>query len=130
MLNEVKLIGNVGKEPEVHNYNNSDAPKCVVNLSIATSETYVKNGEKIEQTEWHRVVLFNNLAEIAQKYVFKGMKIYINGKLKTRDYVGKDGIKRYVTEIWGNKMLMLSSSNKKDNPKIVEDIPEINENDF
>jgi len=96
-VNKVILVGNVGADPEVR-YIESNTPVC--NLRIATSESYKnRNGEKVTNTEWHTVVLWRGLAEIAEKYVKKGMQLYIEGKIRTRSWDDKDGNKRYITEI-------------------------------
>lgn len=97
-VNKVILVGNCGKDPEVRN--TQDGRK-VVNLSVATSESWKDkaSGERKERTEWHRVVIFNdNLAEVAEKYIRKGSKVYLEGQLQTRAWE-KDGEKRYSTEI-------------------------------
>ncbi|BAX79504.1 single-stranded DNA-binding protein [Labilibaculum antarcticum] len=104
-VNKVILVGNVGKDPEVKYLDNGVA---VCNFSLATSETYNnKNGEKVTQTEWHNIVLWRKLAEIAESYVKKGMQIYVEGQIRTRNWEDKDGIKRYTTEIFGTTMQML-----------------------
>jgi single-strand DNA-binding protein len=97
-INKVILIGNLGQDPDVKFMPSGDA---VANVSIATSETWKdKNtGEKQERTEWHRVVFFGKLAEIVQKYVKKGSKIYVEGKLRTRKWQDKEGNDRYSTEV-------------------------------
>ena len=95
-VNKVILIGNVGGDPEIRRMPSGDA---VANVSIATSETWKdKRGQKQERTEWHRVVFFGKLAEIVEKWVLKGSKIYVEGKLRTRKY-DKDGQTHYATEI-------------------------------
>lgn len=103
-LNKVFLIGSVGNI-ETRVINNGDS---VATISLATDESYVnkQTGQKVEQTEWHRVVVFGKLAEIASRYVTKGSKLHIEGKLRTREWE-KDGVKRYTTEIVMNEMLML-----------------------
>lgn len=105
-LNKVQIIGNLGQTPDLRTMPNGEAV-CV--LSVATSEKWVdkKTGDKIERTEWHRVVLYRRLAEIAGQYLRKGYKIYIEGKLQTRKWQDKDGIERYLTEIIANEMQML-----------------------
>jgi len=110
-VNRVILIGNIGKDPEMKYFDNGDA---VCNFSIATSETWKDKttGEKQERTEWHRISTFKKLAEICGKYLVKGTKIYIEGKLRTRSWE-KDGSTHYVTEIIADQMQMLSS--KSDN---------------
>jgi single-strand DNA-binding protein len=97
-LNKVILIGNLGRDPEVRRLNSGDP---VVNLSVATSENWrdKASGERKERTEWHRVVIFNeNLAKVAENYLRKGSKIYIEGQLQTRKYTDKDGVEKYSTE--------------------------------
>jgi single-strand DNA-binding protein len=98
-VNKVILVGNLGKDPEVRRMTSGDP---VVNLSIATSENWrdKASGEKKEKTEWHRVVIFNkNLAEVAEKYLKKGAKVYVEGQLQTRKWTDKDGAEKYSTEI-------------------------------
>lgn len=106
-VNKVILVGRLGKEPEVRNLDNGNA---VANFTIATSESYKDRttGEKKEITEWHNIVLWRGLAEIAQKYLHKGDMVYIEGKLRTRSWE-KDGVTRYTTEIVGDNMTMLGS---------------------
>lgn len=96
-LNKVTLIGNLGAEPEIRRLNSGDP---VVNFRLATTETWRDGqGERQERTEWHSVVVFNeNLAKVAEQYLKKGMKVYVEGKLQTRKWE-KDGIERYTTEI-------------------------------
>ncbi len=105
-VNKVILIGNLGKDPEVRHLENGTP---VTSFSIATSESYKdkNSGEKVEKTEWHNVVLWRGLAEVAEKYLHKGDKVYIEGKLQTRSWE-KDGVTRYTTEIVGREMTMLS----------------------
>ncbi|MGC8803937.1 MAG: single-stranded DNA-binding protein [Bacteroidales bacterium] len=104
-VNKVILIGNVGKDPEVR-YIENGVPVCT--LPVATSESYVnKAGERVSSTEWHNVVLWRSLAEIAQKYIKKGTQVYIEGRIRTRSYDDKDGNKRYVTEIIANNLQLL-----------------------
>ncbi|HOK51870.1 MAG TPA: single-stranded DNA-binding protein [Bacteroidales bacterium] len=96
-VNKVILIGNVGKDPEVR-YIENGTPVCT--LPVATSESYVnKAGERVTTTEWHNVVLWRSLAEVAQKYVKKGTQVYVEGRIRSRSYDDKDGNKRYTTEI-------------------------------
>lgn len=96
-INKVILVGTCGQDPETRYLPNGNA---VTNLSLATSETWTdkQTGQKVEKTEWHRVVLFGKVAEIAGEYLRKGSQVYIEGKLQTREWE-KDGIKRYSTEI-------------------------------
>jgi single-strand DNA-binding protein len=98
-VNKVILVGNLGKNPEVRRMTSGEP---VVNLSIATSESWrdKASGERKEKTEWHRVVIFNkNLAEVAEKYLRKGAKVYVEGQLQTRKWTDKDGAEKYSTEV-------------------------------
>jgi single-strand DNA-binding protein len=106
-VNKVILVGRLGKEPEVRNLDNG---AVVANFTIATSESYKDKttGDKKEVTEWHNIVLWRGLAEIAQKYLHKGDLVYIEGKLRTRSWE-KEGVTRYTTEIVGDNMTMLGS---------------------
>ena len=103
------IIGNVGNAPEIKS---THGGKTIVNLSMATSESWKDKatGEKVEKTEWHRVVFYDKLADIVAQYVGKGTKIYISGKLQTRKWVDKEGIERYSTEIVANEMQILDSA--------------------
>lgn len=105
-VNKVILIGRLGKDPEVRNLDNG---AVVANFSIATSESYKDRttGEKKEITEWHNIVLWRGLAEIAQKFLRKGDMVYIEGKLRTRSWE-KEGVTRYTTEVVADNMNMLS----------------------
>jgi single-strand DNA-binding protein len=105
MRNKVQLIGHVGQEPEVKTF---DGGKKVANITIATNDYYINDkGDKIEQTEWHKVTAWGKVAEIIEKYVTKGKEIAIDGKLTYRSYDDKEGIKRYITEIVANEILLL-----------------------
>jgi single-strand DNA-binding protein len=98
-VNKVILIGNLGRDPEVRRMTSGES---MVNLSIATSESWKDkaSGERKEKTEWHRVVIFNeNLAKVAEQYLRKGSKVYLEGQLQTRKYNDKDGVEKYSTEI-------------------------------
>lgn len=106
-VNKVILVGNVGKDPEVRHL---DAGVAVANFPLATSETYTaKNGEKVTTTEWHNIVLWRGLAEVAEKYVTKGRQLYIEGRIRTRSYEDQNGVKKYVTEIYGDTMQLLGN---------------------
>ncbi len=107
-VNKVILVGNLGKDPESRYMPNGDA---VVNITLATTDTWKdkNSGEKKEATEWHRVVFFRKLAEIAGQYLKKGSQVYIEGSLKTRKWQDKDGQDRYTTEIVADTMQMLGS---------------------
>ncbi len=104
-VNKAILVGNVGKDPEVRHL---DSGVAVANFPLATSESYLaKNGERVTTTEWHNIVLWRGLAEVAEKYVTKGKQLYIEGRIRSRSYDDKDGNKRYITEIYGDVMQML-----------------------
>src|ERR671912_1904433 len=106
-VNKVILVGRLGKDPEVRNLENG---AVVANFTLATSESYKDKttGEKKEITEWHNIVLWRGLAEVAQKYLHKGDMVYIEGKLRTRSWE-KEGVTRYTTEVLGDNMTMLST---------------------
>ena len=102
------LIGNVGKEPEVKYV---DAGVCVASVRLATTERGYKlqNGTEVpERTEWHNIILWRGLAEVVEKYVHKGDKLYIEGQIRTRTYDDQNGVRRSVTEIWADSMEMLT----------------------
>jgi single-strand DNA-binding protein len=108
MKNKVQLIGHVGQDPEIKTF---DGGKKVANLTIATNEVYYKeNGDKVEQTEWHKISAWGKTAEIIEKFVTKGKEIAVEGKLTHRSYDDKDGNKRYVTEVVVNELLLLSKN--------------------
>lgn len=109
-LNKVEIIGRLGNDPEMRSLPNGEA---VATLSVATSESWVDkiSGERKEKTEWHRVVFYGRLAEVSGQYLKKGGLIYIEGKLTTKEYTDKQNIKRYMTEIQGRNLLMLSNTN-------------------
>ena len=109
-LNKTFLIGNLGRDPEIKYMPSGDA---LANLAVATTDSWKDktSGERVEKTEWHRVVLFKRLAEIAAEYLKKGSKVYIEGSLRTRKWQAQDGSDRYTTEIVANDMQMLGSSN-------------------
>ena len=105
LRNKVQLIGNLGNDPEIINL---ESGKKLAKFSIATNETYKnEQGEKITNTHWHSVVAWNKTADIIEQYVTKGKEIAIEGKLTSRSYEDADGIKRYVTEVVVNELLML-----------------------
>lgn len=112
-VNKVILVGNVGKDPEIRNL---DAGVKVANFPLATSETYTaKNGEKVTTTEWHNIVLWRGLADVAEKYVTKGRQLYIEGRIRTRNYDDQAGNKRYITEIYGDVMQLLGNRESAEN---------------
>lgn len=104
MKNKVQLIGHVGQEPEIKTVNN----KKVANLTIATNDYYYnEKGDKVEQTEWHRITAWGKPAEIIEKFVAKGKEIAVEGKLTHRSFDDKDGNKRYITEVLVNEIMLL-----------------------
>lgn len=108
-VNKVILIGNVGKDPEVRAL---EGGRKVASFSLATTEAYKdKNGERVEKTEWHNINFWGPITEVIEKYVKKGSKLYIEGKLRTRSYE-QDGVKKYATDIEGQTMTMLDSAGK------------------
>lgn len=114
-MNKAQFIGHLGKDPEIRH---TTSGKAVANFSLATSETFKKaNGEKETKTEWHNIILWSPLAEVAEKYMKKGSKVFIEGKISHRSYDDKDGIKRYVTDIVGRELIMLDSKPKEEGSK-------------
>jgi len=111
-VNKVIIIGNLGKDPEVRHTPQGIA---VASFSVATSESWndKSSGEKQERTEWHRIVVWNKLAELCGKYLAKGRKVYVEGKLQTRSWEDKEGQKRYTTEIVANTVQFLSSTQER-----------------
>ncbi|MBL7883417.1 MAG: single-stranded DNA-binding protein [Bacteroidia bacterium] len=129
-VNKVILVGNLGKDPEVRHL---EGGATVANFPLATTENFKdKNGNRQEQTEWHNIVVWRGLADVAEKYLKKGMTIYLEGKLRTRSWDDKEGNKRYTTEVVGETFTILS---KKENtstgsaedhsssPKTGDDLP-------
>lgn len=129
-VNKVILVGNVGIDPEIRYLEGGTA---VASLRLATSETYKnKSGERITQTEWHNIVLWRGLAEITEKYVKKGMQLYIEGRLRTRSWDDKEGNKRYTTEVVADAMKMLSrkeDDNTQSAGKQQGNVPDVEEPD-
>lgn len=110
MINKVILVGNVGRDPERTDFDNGGS---VANFSLATSENLKgNNGERQSRTEWHNVVVFGKLVDTVQKYVKKGDKLYLEGKIRTEIY-DKDGEKRYSTKVYVNSLRMLGGGNKQ-----------------
>ena len=106
-VNKVILVGNLGKDPEVRYLDNGVA---VANFSLATTENYKnKQGERVSQTEWHNIVFWRGLAEVAEKYLKKGDSVYVEGKLRTRRWEDKEGNAKYTTEILADNMTMLGN---------------------
>jgi single-strand DNA-binding protein len=112
-VNRVILVGNLGKDPEVRHL---DGGSTIAKFPLATSESYKDRttGERVKQTEWHNIVLWRGLAEVAEKYLKKGNQVYIEGKLKTRSW-DSDGVKKYITEVVADNMVMMSSKSSNDN---------------
>lgn len=107
LRNKVQLIGNLGTEPEVKTF---ESGKKVANFRIATTEIYRNaKGEKVKDTQWHNVIMWGKLAEIAEKYLEKGKEVAVEGKLVNRQYTDKDGNKKYFTEIQVNELLLLGA---------------------
>ena len=107
LRNKVQLIGNLGKDPEIKN---TDSGKKLVKFSVATNEIYTNpKGEKVKETQWHNLVAWGKLAEIAEKYLNKGSEVAVEGKLITKDYTDKAGNKKYITEVQVNELLLLGS---------------------
>ena len=129
-VNKVILVGNCGQDPETRVIPSTGA--SVTNLSVATSESWKDKvtGDQQERTEWHRVVFFNRLAEIAGEYVRKGSKLYIEGSLRTRKWQGQDGQDRYTTEIVGSEMQMLDSRGSSPSGEFTGSNDQIKNNEF
>jgi len=103
-INKVILVGHLGKDPEVRHL---EGGVTVASFPLATSETFNKDGKRVEQTEWHNIVLWRGLAEVASKYLQKGKLVYIEGKLRTRSFEDKERVKKYVTEVVAENFTML-----------------------
>ena len=123
-INKVILVGNLGKDPEVRK---SESGALLVRFSMATSEQYIdkNSGKRIENTDWHDVVVWGNLAEIAEKILLKGMKVYVEGKIKKRSWNDKEGNKRYSVDVVANELTVLSKITpilKKTTEKSIQDL--------
>ncbi len=103
-INKVILVGHLGKDPEVRYL---EGGVSVTSFPLATSETFNKDGRKVEQTEWHNIVMWRGLADVAAKFLQKGKLVYIEGKLRTRSFEDKEGVKRYTTEVVADNFTML-----------------------
>ena len=136
-VNKVILIGNLGKDPEIRTI---ESGAKVANFTLATNEVYKnKDGSKVEKTEWHNIVLWRGLAELAESYLKKGSQIYLEGRIKSRQWDDKDGNKRYITEIMGDNLTFLGggkggnteeyarenadNSTSADTPEVDDDLP-------
>lgn len=129
-VNKVILVGNLGKDPELKYLEGNIAR---ANFSIATSEYHKdKSGNKVEQTEWHNIVVWRSMAESAEKLLKKGTQIYLEGKLQTRQWIDKDGNKKNITEIVGESFLVLQrkENNANQNPTTTEDNNNVNFDDL
>jgi len=115
-VNKVILVGNLGKDPEVRSL---ESGAKVASFSLATTESYKnKDGQRVDQTEWHNIVMWRGLAEVAEKYLKKGGQIYLEGKIRTRTWDDKDGNKRYTTEIIADTFTMLGAK-REDAPQVI-----------
>lgn len=122
-VNKVILIGNLGNDPEVRYLESGQA---VANFSLATNRAYTtKDNERREETEWHRVVLWGKLAEIAEKYLAKGRTIYVEGRLRTRQWTDQNGVEKYTTEIVGETMTMLGGKGDQERTQATNATPQI-----
>ena len=111
LKNKVQLIGHVGSKPETKTF---DSGKKLVRFSVATNETYRNaKGDKVTETQWHNLVAFGKVAEIAEKFVEKGTEVALEGKLVNRSYVDKEGVKKYITEVHISELLLLGSNAAK-----------------
>ncbi len=110
LRNKVQLIGNLGKDPEIKKI---DSGKKLAKFSIATNEIYTNSkGEKVKETQWHNIIAWGKVADIAEKYLNKGSEVALEGKLVTKDYQDKEGNKKYFTEIQINELLMLGGKSE------------------
>ena len=132
MINKCILVGNLGREPDIKFTGDG---KAIANLAVATSESWTDKttGQKVEKTEWHRVSVFDKLAEVCQKYLHKGSKVYLEGKLQTRSW-DKDGVQQYTTEVvlsgWNSNLMMLDKKGEPVEPaEISADAPKIQPED-
>ena len=124
-VNKVILLGNLGKDPEVRRL---DDGRGVANFSLATSETYKnKSGEKVTNTEWHNIVLWSPLSDIAENYLKKGSQVYIEGKISNRSYEDKDGVKKYISEVVGREITLLGRAQSSDSMNTQESTTQNNQ---
>jgi single-strand DNA-binding protein len=111
-INKVILVGHLGKDPEIRHLDNN---VTVASFPLATSETFNKDGKRVEQTEWHNIVMWRGLAELAEKFLHKGKLVYIEGKIRTRSYEDRENVKRYITEIVADNFTMLGRKSDFEN---------------
>lgn len=114
-INKVILVGHLGKDPEIRFL---DGGVSVASFPLATSETFNKDGRKVEQTEWHNIVMWRGLADVAAKFLQKGKLVYIEGKIRTRSFEDKEGVKKYTTEIVAENFTMLGRKNDFDDNQL------------
>ncbi|WP_276089375.1 single-stranded DNA-binding protein [Pedobacter sp. JY14-1] len=126
-INKVILVGHLGKDPEVRHL---DGGVTVASFPLATSETYNKEGKRVEQTEWHNIVLWRGLAEVASKYLQKGKLVYIEGKLRTRSFEDREKIKKYVTEVVAENFTILGRKSDFEAPSERENTSHKVENEY
>ena len=128
-VNKVILVGTLGKDPETKTFANGGS---LTQFSIATSESWTdkNSGERKEQTEWHNIVLQNRLGEIAQQYLKKGSKVYIEGSLNTRKWTDQNGQERYTTQIKGSQLQMLDSANGNNQQQAQQPKPQQQQNSY
>ncbi|GAA4100320.1 single-stranded DNA-binding protein [Mucilaginibacter panaciglaebae] len=124
-INKVILIGHLGKDPEIRQL---EGGVSVASFPLATSETFNKDGKKVEQTEWHNIVLWRSLADVAAKFLQKGKLVYIEGKLRTRSFEDKEGVKKYTTEVVAENFTMLGRKTDFEpdtfqRQKVVDELP-------
>ncbi|EEI91388.1 single-strand binding family protein [Sphingobacterium spiritivorum ATCC 33300] len=112
-INKVILVGHLGKDPEIRYL---EGNVSVASFPLATSETFNKDGRKVEQTEWHNIVMWRGLADVAAKYLNKGRLVYIEGRLRTRTYEDKEGIRRYTTEVVAENFTLLGRKSDFEQP--------------
>lgn len=111
LRNKVQLIGNLGRDPEIKKI---DSGKKLAKFSVATNEVYTNSkGEKVKETQWHNIIAWGKVADVAEKYLNKGSEVALEGKLVTKDYLDKEGNKKYFTEIQINELLMLGGKSEE-----------------
>jgi single-strand DNA-binding protein len=125
-INKVILVGHLGKDPEVRHLEGGVA---VASFPLATSETFNKDGRKVEQTEWHNIVMWRGLADVAAKFLQKGKLVYIEGKLRTRSFEDKEGIKKYTTEVVAENFTMLGRKTDFENESSPRQPVKVNDTD-
>jgi len=125
-VNKVILLGNLGKDPEIRHLEND---RAVANFTLATSESYTNSqGERITNTEWHNIVLWGGLAKLAEKYLKKGNKIYLEGKISNRSYEDKEGVTKYRSEVVGKEMTFVGGKRDSDGDNSTEPVTSTNDN--